>query len=209
MGISLETMRRAAERDKRESGCIGLAIAVFFLGFGVLRLVGGTIYCAQSLGMFALPEVDQSIAVFFIGRQQSDQRRQSANVFGQLIEAYRRVETIERVTSWLFQVARNKIADSYRRHQTETLPTLEELLSDVSDGPEELFIRDSIWEEIVVAVEELPPAHREVFIGHELEGMSFRRMSELTGETENTLRLRKHYAMRALRQRLEALYREI
>lgn len=31
-------------------------------------------------------------------------------------------------------------------------------------------------------------------------------MAALTGETENTLRLRKHYATRGLRARLAALY---
>ena len=34
-------------------------------------------------------------------------------------------------------------------------------------------------------------------------------MSKMTGETENALRLRKHYAMGALRQRLQSLYNEI
>ncbi len=41
------------------------------------------------------------------------------DVFWQLIEAYRGLETIERVTSWLFQVARNKIVDRYRRKKRE------------------------------------------------------------------------------------------
>ena len=36
------------------------------------------------------------------------------DVFWRLIEAYRGLETIERVTSWLFQVARNRIVDRYR-----------------------------------------------------------------------------------------------
>ena len=43
------------------------------------------------------------------------------DVFWQLIDAYRRLETIERVTSWLFQVARNKIADTYRSKKPEAM----------------------------------------------------------------------------------------
>ena len=70
-------------------------------------------------------------------------------------------------------------------------------------------MRDAIWNEIEVALNELPTSQREAFIWHELEGMSFREMSELTGETENALRLRKHYAMRSLRRRLQDLYNEI
>ncbi len=152
-------------------------------------------------------------------RHEDDAEDILQDVLWQFIEAYRRLETIERVTSWLYQVARNKIADSYRKKKPEaslqtakggesTEVDFEDILSDFSEGPEELVIRDAIWNEIEVAVDELPPSQREVFIWHEFEGMSFREMSELTGETENALRLRKHYAMRLLRTRLESLYNE-
>ena len=143
------------------------------------------------------------------------------DVFWQLIEAYRRLETIERVTSWLFQVARNKIADSYRNTKPKASflaegereegmeLSLEDVLPDLSENPEESYIRHAIWDEIEIAVDELPQPLRDVFIWHEFEGMSFRDMSELTGDTENALRLRKHYAVRLLRERLESLYNEI
>ena len=48
-------------------------------------------------------------------RHEDDAEDILQDVLWQFIEAYRRLETIERVTSWLFQVARNKIADSYRK----------------------------------------------------------------------------------------------
>jgi len=142
------------------------------------------------------------------------------DVFWQFIEAYRRLETIEHVTSWLFQVARNKIADSYRKKspdasrqtvaQGEWMEVdLADIFSDFPKNPEGLVIRDAIWNELEAAVDDLPRSQSEVFIWHEFEGMSFREMSELTGETENALRLRKHYAVRALRRRLESLYNEI
>ena len=77
----------------------------------------------------------------------------------------------------------------------------------MSESPEELYIRDVIWNEIEIAVEELPQPQRDVFIWHEFEGMSFTDMSELTGDTENALRLRKHYALRSAR--LKSLYEVI
>ena len=79
------------------------------------------------------------------------------DVFWQLTEAYRGLETIERVTSWLFQVARNKIVDSYRRKKREVplqtpaereeraSTSLEDILPDLSEGPEALTLRDAIW----------------------------------------------------------------
>ena len=154
-------------------------------------------------------------------RHEDDAEDILQDVLWQLTEAYRRLETIERVTSWLFQVARNKIADTYRKKGPEiSLRTvaeggegtefhLEDILPDFSEGPEELVIRDAIWSEIEIAVDELPRSQREVFIWHEFDGMGFREMSELTGETENALRLRKHYAMQSLRGRLESLYDEM
>ena len=154
-------------------------------------------------------------------RNEDDAQDVLQDVFWQLIEAYRGLETIERVTSWLFQVARNKIVDRYRRKKCEApLRTaaereegasinLEDILPDLSEGPEALLVRDAVWQEIEVALEELPPTQREAFVWHELERMSFRELSELTGETENALRLRKHYAMRSLRTRLAPLYHGI
>ena len=129
------------------------------------------------------------------------------DVFGELVEAYRGVETIERVTAWLFRVARNKIADRYRRRGPDT--TVDDLLPDLSANPEVLVVRDDVWDAIQTAIEELPPAQRQAFVWHELEGMSFREMANRTGETENALRLRKHYAMRALRARLAVVYNDL
>lgn len=143
------------------------------------------------------------------------------DVFWQLTEAYRGLETIELVASWLFRVARNKIVDSYRKRRPQTTFRngteveegatlgLEDLLPDLTQSPEELYMRDVIWSAIEIAVEELPPPQREVFVWHEFEGMSFREISKLTGATENALRLRKLYAMRSLRARLEFLYEGI
>ena len=67
-------------------------------------------------------------------------------------------------------------------------------------------MRETIWHAIEAALKELPRAQRQAFVLHELESMSFKDISELTGETENSLRLRKHHATRALRAKLASLY---
>ena len=154
-------------------------------------------------------------------RNEDDAQDILQDVFGELIEAYRGLETIERVTAWLFQVTRNKITDMYRKRgpepqvrsprarDIETEAMLDDLLPDLSANPEELFIRDAFWDAVHIALEELPPAQRQAFVWHELEGLSFREMSAITGETENALRLRKHYAMRSLRVRLASLSNDL
>jgi DNA-directed RNA polymerase specialized sigma24 family protein len=54
----------------------------------------------------------------------------------------------------------------------------------------------------------LPTEQREVFVGHELMGRSFKELSAETGVAVNTLLARKHYAVLHLRERLQAIYDE-
>ena len=151
-------------------------------------------------------------------RSEDDAQDILQDVLGQLVEAYRRVETIERVGAWLFRVARNKITDTYRRRRPEaqfgvaseredgTVLGLEHMISLSPEDPEALYMREAIWSAVEAALAELPSAQREAFALHELEGMSFREMAEFTGDSENSLRLRKHYATLALRAKLASLY---
>jgi RNA polymerase sigma factor (sigma-70 family) len=65
-----------------------------------------------------------------------------------------------------------------------------------------------LLEELESAVAELPPDQREVFVGHELEGRSFKQMAAETGVSVNTLLSRKRYAVLHLRERLQPIYDE-
>ncbi len=138
------------------------------------------------------------------------------DVFYQLVASYSVTEPIEKLTSWLFTVARNKIIDWYRR-QKPGRPTiedeemgaplnLEDILYDPTQTPDEVYARSLVWTELADALEELPEEQREVFVMHELEGRSFKEMAEMTGEGINTLLSRKRYAVLHLRENLQELY---
>jgi RNA polymerase sigma factor (sigma-70 family) len=86
---------------------------------------------------------------------------------------------------------------------------LEDLLPSPEAGPEALYARHLLLDEIALAVDELPEEQREVFVGHELEGRSFKEMAAESGVNVNTLLSRKRYAVRRLRERLEIVYREM
>src|SRR5436309_6905083 len=139
-------------------------------------------------------------------------------IFYELVQAYRLMKPVERVGAWLFRVARNRIADLFRKRNREgsridspageengELIILEDLLPSPDAGPEAAYVRSVLVEELDAALDELPEEQREVFIAHELEGRSFKEMAAESGVSVNTLLSRKHYAVRHLRWRLQAI----
>ena len=147
------------------------------------------------------------------------------DVFYKLVEANRLLMPIDHVTGWLFQVARNRITDLMRKKQPESFSgfgpsasaatsgdeatlRLEDLLPSPEAGPEAVYARNLLLEKLELAIEELPPEQRDVFIAHEFEGRSFKEMSDATGVSVNTLLSRKRYAVLHLRARLQDIYDE-
>ena len=86
---------------------------------------------------------------------------------------------------------------------------LEEVLPSADGGPEAAYARGVLLEVIGEALEELPAAQREVFMGHEIDGKSFAEMAAENGVAVNTLLSRKRYAVLALRRRLQVVYDEL
>ncbi len=76
-------------------------------------------------------------------------------------------------------------------------------------GPDALYARNVLLEELEAAIEELPEDQRDVFIAHEIEGRSFKELSAETGVNVNTLLSRKHNAVLHLRERLQSIHDEL
>lgn len=145
------------------------------------------------------------------------------DVFIQLWQGYQTIESIEKITAWMFRVARNKIVDLYRKKKPDSFSKIEnagrysdsepmllaELLVDDGGNPDDVYTRELIWESIEVVLAEMPKPQRDVFVWHELEGLSFKDMEARTGDSVNTLLSRKRYAVQYLRKRLSNLYEEI
>jgi RNA polymerase sigma factor (sigma-70 family) len=145
------------------------------------------------------------------------------DVFYKLVEANRLLMPIDHVTGWLFRVARNRITDLFRKKspvrfsdvaamreddEDDLLP-LEDLLPSPDAGPEALYARQVLLDELELAIDELPAEQREVFVAHELEGKSFKEIAGGTGVSVNTLLSRKRYAVLHLRKRLQGIYDEL
>ncbi|HEY1218306.1 MAG TPA: sigma-70 family RNA polymerase sigma factor [Bryobacteraceae bacterium] len=141
-------------------------------------------------------------------------------VFYELVEANRLLMPIEYVTGWLFRVARNRITDLFRKKRPENftdravgdedgeLLRIEDLLPSPDAGPEALYVRNMLLDELKAALRELPGEQRAVFVAHELEGRSFKQLSAESGINVNTLLARKRYAVLHLRHRLQRIHDE-
>jgi len=167
---------------------------------------------------------EQSRLRNFIRRRVPDPRDAEdilQDVFYELVEANRLLMPIEHVTGWLFRVARNRITDLFRKKtpesfsdvgvvdEDEELLRLEDLLPSPDAGPDALYARSVLLDELELAIDELPDEQRDVFVAHELEGRSFKEMAAESGVSINTLLSRKRYAVRHLRERLREIHDEL
>jgi RNA polymerase sigma factor (sigma-70 family) len=168
-------------------------------------------------------EREQSRLRSFIRRRVPDPRDAEdilQDVFYKLVEANRLLMPIEHVTGWLFRVARNRITDFFRKKRPESfsdaavaggddeLLRLEDLLPSPDAGPEALYVRHVLLDELELAMDELSAEQREIFVAHELEGRGFREIAAESGVSVNTLLSRKRRAVRHLRERLQSVYDE-
>jgi RNA polymerase sigma factor (sigma-70 family) len=143
------------------------------------------------------------------------------DVFYELVEANRLLMPIDHVAGWLFRVARNRIVDLFRKRKPENFTDVaapsedgeylrfEDVLPSPDAGPDALYARQALLDELELAVSELPEDQRAVFVAHEIEGRTFKEISEETGVGVNTLLSRKRYAVLRLRESLRRIHDEL
>jgi RNA polymerase sigma factor (sigma-70 family) len=142
------------------------------------------------------------------------------DVFYQLTVGFRDIRRIENLTAWIYKVTDNRIIDLFRKKKPVNVSysenikndeegplSLEEILPSLGSTPDDEEIKALIWEAIEEILSELPEEQRSVFVANEFDGMSFKEISEKTGTGINTLISRKRYAVIALREGLNQLYK--
>ena len=131
------------------------------------------------------------------------------------------IDALENTGAWLYSVSRNKITDFYRKKKTDNLEDYayenEEgdfliknaLLSDESNDPELAMFKELFWDELRLALDELPENQRYVFIQNEMEDKTLQEIADESGENLKTIISRKGYAVKHLRKKLFSLYNEL
>lgn len=128
----------------------------------------------------------------------------------QVVGARTRWRPEARFTTWLWQIARNRMIDVLRRDgragPSLDAPESEALVASLAgadtDMPARLVERARLAVGIVAAVDALPPEQREAFLLHEDGEMTLDEIGALTGVGRETVKSRLRYALRKLREQL-------
>ena len=163
----------------------------------------------------------QSIFAFIISRVGDPATAEDLvqDVFMRVVRSASQFRGHASVRTWLYTIARNLCIDHSRKMVHRRKVTLDEPINR-GDGPSATIIStapasgpgadESLdaqrqLDRIQKALLALPEDQRDVFILRQRQGMKFREIAELLGESENTIKSRMRYALTFLR---EALGRE-
>jgi RNA polymerase sigma-70 factor (ECF subfamily) len=111
-------------------------------------------------------------------------------------------------TTWLFQVAHNRLIDHYRTTARRVLTAFEDCatLESIPNGhhvqPEQQEDRRRQVQRLLELIAELPEPQREAFLLREEAGLSLEAIAEATGVSRETAKSRLRYALAKLRQGL-------
>jgi RNA polymerase sigma factor (sigma-70 family) len=131
-------------------------------------------------------------------------------------------QPIEQVSSWLYRVAKNKVIDQYRKKEPSFVEAsfedeeledegylLNQFLFNKNEDPATKELEKMFWEEMFLALDELPENQKQVFVLNELEDFTLQEIANLTGEKLKTIISRKRYAVLHLQNRLSFIYNEL
>ncbi|MBM3070312.1 sigma-70 family RNA polymerase sigma factor [Enterobacter sp. RHBSTW-00994] len=176
----------------------------------------------ESLLMSALNACRSRLKAFIRGR--TSVRDDADDILQEVTYQLMTVEQpVENVAAWLFRAARNEMTDRSRKKREVSLSgyfteedeghdpedELAETLFGVPQTPEEEYLKMLLWEELGLALSELPQTQREVFEKTELQGYSMKSLAEESGVSVQALLSRKHKAVLFLRTRLRDVYDDL
>ncbi len=113
--------------------------------------------------------------------------------------------------SWLFRIAHNLIIDrarkrarltSFEQALTENSQPLAERLAEPAPNPAENAASSDLQAHIAIAVSQLPPEQREVFLLRTEGDVPFKEIARIQGVSINTALARMQYAVHKLRSEL-------
>ena len=131
------------------------------------------------------------------------------DVWMNLIKARERYEVKAKFSTWLYQMAHNRLIDYYRRQQTtaagnpgDSEMDADETIARRQDQPEQKAEILATTEILFKLIEKLPGDQKQAFLLHEEAGLSILEIAEISGVNPETAKSRLRYAVNKLREGL-------
>jgi RNA polymerase sigma-70 factor (ECF subfamily) len=105
-----------------------------------------------------------------------------------------------RFGGWLLQIVRNRARNAIRRRRVRATEPLDPAAPDARYSASAEAERNELRERLQAGLAQLPEAHREVVLLHDLEGWKHEEIAELLGLPSGTVRSHLHHARRRLRR---------
>ena len=129
------------------------------------------------------------------------------DVWMRLIVARRRYQPSAKFSTYLYQVARNRLIDYFRASGRN----LEDVTGDDPPDPpaarghqpENAVETRQLASQLLTLIEALPRVQREAFLLHEEAGLTLEEIGEVTGAGRETVKSRLRYALASLRDGME------
>ena len=151
--------------------------------------------------------------VFGMVRNQEDARDIAQDTF---IKAYRNLESFRLESSfytWLYRIAMNLAIDWTRRGKRRATSSFDETIAQRdgegaiaephhSDNPAKNLERKQLYAVIMDALDKLPEDQKQVLLLRELEGLSYKEISDLLEIPEGTVMSRLFYARKKMQKLL-------
>ncbi len=137
------------------------------------------------------------------------------DVWSNIIRSRERYQPSAKFTTFLYQVAHNRLIDHIRQTPGISLsldaadegddPLVETIAADPGGQPDRLVERKRLVENLISGIEALPTLQREAFLLREEAGLSLEEIALATGVTAETAKSRLRYAVAKLRDGLRGL----
>ena len=131
------------------------------------------------------------------------------DIWMKLINARERYEVNAKFTTWLYNIAHNRIIDHYRRQNIRPVSNHEENIklapSLETKQPEQQAQNNEQVEQLLTAIKSLPNDQRDTFLLHEEAGLSIDEIAQTTGVSFEAAKSRLRYAINKLRDDMKDL----
>ena len=130
----------------------------------------------------------------------------SSEVFMRTWETYRSESTrIENIQAYLYQIARNVVADHYRGRKVQIVSVEETVdLPDEADSLQDQVLLNLEMDRIQKALAVLQDEYQNLIIWRYLDELSVPEIAQITGKTEENVRVGIHRAIQSLKEKISS-----